>query len=202
MSDEARLLSASDAEIQALQLDRLRVTLERAKKAPYFADRLKGAKVGSLADLAKLPITTKADLQEASPFGSVAVPNEQLFNICRKLDDIGCGFYPNSKFVHIDIRRPGTGHAYWIDISGPGEPSHYVDGWPGVVEGGALSWDAASLAVAETIPCAAAAARATYSHSASVSRRYCCLVLALSRARNRRASSPPTDSTGQRSQPL
>jgi hypothetical protein len=71
------------------------------------------------------------------------VPNEALFSICRKLDDIGCGFYPNSKFVHVDIRRPGTGHAYWIDISSPGEPSHYVDGWPGVVEGGALSWDAA-----------------------------------------------------------
>jgi hypothetical protein len=72
------------------------------------------------------------------------VPNEGLFNVCRKLDDIGCGFYPNSKFVHVDIRRPGTGHAYWIDISSPGEPSHYVDGWPGVVEGGALAWDAAA----------------------------------------------------------
>ncbi len=72
------------------------------------------------------------------------VPNEALFAVCRKLDDVGCGFYPNSKFVHVDIRRPSTGHAYWIDISSPGEPSHYVDGWPGVVEGGALSWDAAS----------------------------------------------------------
>jgi hypothetical protein len=71
------------------------------------------------------------------------VPNESLFAVCRKLDDIGCGFYPNSKFVHVDIRRPGTGHAYWIDISSPGEPSHFVDGWPGVVEGGALSWDPA-----------------------------------------------------------
>ncbi|MEP7123254.1 MAG: D-Ala-D-Ala carboxypeptidase family metallohydrolase [Byssovorax sp.] len=71
------------------------------------------------------------------------VPNESLFAVCHKLDDIGCGFYPNSKFVHVDIRRPGTGHAYWIDISSPGEPSHFVDGWPGVVEGGALSWDPA-----------------------------------------------------------
>jgi len=76
------------------------------------------------------------------------VPNEALFSICRKLDDIGCGFYPNSKFVHVDIRRPGTGHAYWIDISSPGEPSHYVDGWPGVVEAGALPWDPAGRAAA------------------------------------------------------
>ncbi len=78
------------------------------------------------------------------------VPNEGLFAVCRKLDDIGCGFYPNSKFVHVDIRRPGTGHAYWIDISSPGEPSHFVDGWPGVVEGGALSWDAAARDAAAT----------------------------------------------------
>jgi hypothetical protein len=78
------------------------------------------------------------------------VPNEALFAVCRKLDDIGCGFYPNSKFVHVDIRRPGTGHAYWIDISSPGEPSHFVDGWPGVVEGGALSWDPAGRDAAAT----------------------------------------------------
>ncbi|MEZ4299702.1 MAG: D-Ala-D-Ala carboxypeptidase family metallohydrolase [Polyangiaceae bacterium] len=68
------------------------------------------------------------------------VRNESLFAFCRKLDDVGCGYYPNSKFVHVDIRKPGTGHAFWIDISGPGEPSQYVDSWPGVIEHGALAW--------------------------------------------------------------
>jgi Peptidase M15 len=68
------------------------------------------------------------------------VRNESLFQFCRKLEDVGCGFYPNSKFVHVDVRRPGTGYAFWIDISGPGEASHYVDSWPGVVESGALAW--------------------------------------------------------------
>jgi hypothetical protein len=68
------------------------------------------------------------------------VRNESLFQFCRKLDDVGCGYYPNSKFVHVDIRRPGTGHAFWIDVSGPGEPPRYVDSWPGVVESGALAW--------------------------------------------------------------
>ena len=68
------------------------------------------------------------------------VRNEALFGYCRKLDDVGCGFYPNSKFVHVDVRKPGTGHAFWIDTSGPGEPSHYVDSWPGVVDHGALAW--------------------------------------------------------------
>jgi hypothetical protein len=69
------------------------------------------------------------------------VPNEALFQLCHTLLDVGCGFYPNSKFVHVDIRRPGTGHPFWIDASGPGEASRYVDAWPGVVESGALVGD-------------------------------------------------------------
>lgn len=68
------------------------------------------------------------------------IPNEKLFQLCRKLDDVGCGFYPNSKFVHVDVRAPGTGHALWVDASGPGEPSRYVDGWPGVIEKGVVGW--------------------------------------------------------------
>ncbi len=68
------------------------------------------------------------------------IRNESLFQFCRKLDDVGCGYYPNSKFVHVDVRKPGTGHAFWVDVSGPGEPPRYVDAWPGVVESGALAW--------------------------------------------------------------
>lgn len=68
------------------------------------------------------------------------VPNAALFQVCRTLNDVACGFYPNSKFVHVDVRRPGTGRLFWIDASAPGEPSRYVDGWPGVVESGGLSW--------------------------------------------------------------
>jgi hypothetical protein len=76
----------------------------------------------------------------------LGVPNASLFQLCRTLDDVGCGFYPNSKFVHVDVRKPATGRAFWVDISGPGEPSHYVDSWPGVVESGALVWDKAGAA--------------------------------------------------------
>ncbi|MDC0685842.1 YcbK family protein [Sorangium atrum] len=73
----------------------------------------------------------------------MGVPNTALFQFCRTLDDVGCGFYPNSKFVHVDVRRPGAGRVFWIDISAPGEPSEYVDSWPGVVESGGLSWGGA-----------------------------------------------------------
>jgi hypothetical protein len=67
------------------------------------------------------------------------VPNEQLFGLCRSLHDVGCGFYPNNKFVHIDVRPYGTDRVLWVDDSMPGTPSHYVDGFDGVIEPG-RSW--------------------------------------------------------------
>jgi hypothetical protein len=58
------------------------------------------------------------------------VPNEAVVEFCKTLVDTGCGYYPNSSFVHVDVRQPGTGHVAWIDASGPGEPPHYVASWP------------------------------------------------------------------------
>lgn len=68
------------------------------------------------------------------------IDNADLFKTCRALRDVGCGYYPNSKFVHVDARHPHRGRAFWVDISSPGGPAHYVDAWPGVVEGGAMAW--------------------------------------------------------------
>ncbi|WP_437631395.1 DUF882 domain-containing protein [Sorangium sp. So ce854] len=58
------------------------------------------------------------------------VRNDALAAACRKLADTGCGYYPNSSFVHIDVRAPGTGSVSWIDASGPGEVPRYVTAWP------------------------------------------------------------------------
>lgn len=58
------------------------------------------------------------------------VTNENLVAFCKTLQDTGCGYYPNSYFVHVDVRAPGTGHVYWIDTSGPGEKPNYVKQWP------------------------------------------------------------------------
>lgn len=66
------------------------------------------------------------------------VPNEELFKACTKLRGIGCGFYPNNKFVHIDVRRAEAGEAFFIDASQPGEPAKYVDEYPGLVQDGKL----------------------------------------------------------------
>ena len=58
------------------------------------------------------------------------VPNEAVIEFCKTLLDTGCGYYPNSSFVHVDVRQPGTGHVAWIDASAPGETPRYVASWP------------------------------------------------------------------------
>jgi hypothetical protein len=66
----------------------------------------------------------------AIDFRIEGVANEDLVAFCKTLEDTGCGFYPNSLFVHMDVRDRGAGHVSWIDISGPGQPPHYVAAWP------------------------------------------------------------------------
>jgi len=66
----------------------------------------------------------------ALDFRLEGVNNEALVAFCKTLQDTGCGYYPNSLFVHMDVRDPGTGHVSWIDASGPGEAPKYVNVWP------------------------------------------------------------------------
>jgi hypothetical protein len=58
------------------------------------------------------------------------VENTDLVAFCKTLPDTGCGFYPNSSFIHLDVRDAGAGHVSWIDASGPGEKPAYVAVWP------------------------------------------------------------------------
>lgn len=59
---------------------------------------------------------------KAVDFRVVGVPNEVVRDFCRTLKNVGCGYYPNSTFVHMDVRDAS---AFWIDYSKPGEPPHY-----------------------------------------------------------------------------
>ncbi|MGZ8738560.1 MAG: phenylacetate--CoA ligase PaaK [Nocardioides sp.] len=73
-------------ELEALQLDRLRETVARAALVPHYAAAFRDAGVGpddlgSLADLARFPFTTKADLRANYPFGMFAVPRAQVARI-------------------------------------------------------------------------------------------------------------------------
>jgi len=67
---------------------------------------------------------------QALDFRLDGTTNEALVTFCKTLPDTGCGYYPNSSFIHLDVRAPGTGHVAWIDASGPGEAPRYVASWP------------------------------------------------------------------------
>lgn len=62
------------------------------------------------------------NLGRALDFRIRGVSNETLWAFCRTLRSAGCGYYPNSTFVHLDVRETKT---FWIDRSRPGEPPKY-----------------------------------------------------------------------------
>ena len=79
--------TASQDELQALQLMRLKKTLQHAyQNVPHYraAFDAKGVHpddLHTLADLAKFPFTGKKDLRDNYPFGLFAVPREQVARI-------------------------------------------------------------------------------------------------------------------------
>ncbi|MBV6475752.1 MAG: phenylacetate--CoA ligase [Rhodocyclaceae bacterium] len=79
--------SAGRPELAALQLQRLKATLSHAwRNVAPLRRRFERAGVQpgdlrSLADLARFPFTTKADLRDAYPFGLFAVPREQIVRL-------------------------------------------------------------------------------------------------------------------------
>lgn len=51
------------------------------------------------------------------------VSNRELFSALRRsFDHIGLGYYPNSSFVHLDVRDK---NAFWVDYAGPGQAACY-----------------------------------------------------------------------------
>ena len=78
---------ASQDELQALQLQRLKATLQHAYTiVPHyrkiFDDQgIQPDDLKTLSDLSKFPFTTKADLRANYPFGMFAVPREQVVRI-------------------------------------------------------------------------------------------------------------------------
>lgn len=78
---------ASRDEIQALQLQRLKATLNHVyKNVPHYRAAFDAAGVHpedlrTLSDLSKFPFTSKKDLRDNYPFGMFAVPREQVSRV-------------------------------------------------------------------------------------------------------------------------
>ena len=79
--------TASRDEIQALQLQRLRWSLQHAyDNVPHYRKAfdekcVRPCDLKTLADLSKFPFTYKKDLRDNYPFGMFAVPRNQLLRV-------------------------------------------------------------------------------------------------------------------------
>ena len=73
--------------LEKLQLKLLRETITQALKTPFYRARLKkaglnsGADIESLADLRKIPYTSKEDLRQAYPYGMLGVSLDEVVRI-------------------------------------------------------------------------------------------------------------------------
>jgi phenylacetate-CoA ligase len=81
-------IETMDAEaLRALQLERMRAVMERALKTPFYAERLRkaglesGRDLRSLEDAVSLPLTSKADLRDAYPYGMLATPLAEVIRM-------------------------------------------------------------------------------------------------------------------------
>lgn len=85
VQDKALLLSVE--ELRALQLERLKTTIQHAyENSPVYRKKFDEAGVvpsdlTCLADLAKFPFTTKSDLRDNYPYGMFAVPQKDIVRI-------------------------------------------------------------------------------------------------------------------------
>jgi len=61
----------------------------------------------------------------AVDFRVKGVPVKRVWEACKRFKNTGCGYYPKSGFVHMDVRDKSYS---WIDVSGPGESARYVKG--------------------------------------------------------------------------
>jgi len=78
--------SLSRSELDALQLHRLRQTIERVSRFSFYRqkfsqNRINTSLIAGLKDIRKLPFTTKQDLRDQYPYGFLCVPKEQLVRL-------------------------------------------------------------------------------------------------------------------------
>ena len=135
------LETASRDELQALQLERLKWSLQHAyNNVPRYKAKFDEAGVHpddlkTLADLAKFPFTTKQDLRDAYPFDMFAVPREQVSRIHASSGTTGKPTVVG--YTHNDIETWANLVARSIRAAGglPGDIVHIAYGY-GLFTGG------------------------------------------------------------------
>jgi len=90
-------------QLRALQLEKLKKTVERAANAPFYRDLgLADYRIESLDDLAKLPVTTKQDLRDSYPYRLVACPLDEVVRLHSSSGTTGTPTVVYHSFADID----------------------------------------------------------------------------------------------------
>ena len=113
--------------------------LERVQQVAEHFGKSGTAKFSIISGVRPASIGSMHSTGRAMDFRLEGVKNEDIVTFCKTINDTGCGYYPNSSFVHMDVRDSGTGHTAWIDASGPGETPRYVTQWPPPAESSGTS---------------------------------------------------------------
>ncbi|PIE05694.1 MAG: hypothetical protein CSA75_03440 [Sorangium cellulosum] len=132
-----RSIKANVAKVDALLFDRrtnhthstdTRLLRRIAEVSDHFGGR-RLIVVSGYREKSSNPYTSRSKhaLGRAIDFRVEGVPNKVLCDYLHGLSNVGVGYYPNSSFVHLDVRRVTT---HWTDVSGPGEPPRYTSMGP------------------------------------------------------------------------
>jgi phenylacetate-CoA ligase len=78
---DERMETLKGKELGALQLRRLRWTVNQARKVPFYRNLLGNVDLRTLGDIRKIPFTGKKDLRGGYPFGFLAVPLREVRRI-------------------------------------------------------------------------------------------------------------------------
>jgi LysM repeat protein len=68
------------------------------------------------------PKESKHAQGRAIDFRVRGIDRKELYNFVKSFPNVGAGWYPNSVFIHLDVREKST---TWIDYSSPGEQPRY-----------------------------------------------------------------------------
>jgi phenylacetate-CoA ligase len=132
---------ASRDEISALQLQRLKWSLRHAyENVPHYRKSFDAAGVHpddlrTLADIAKFPFTTKADLRDNYPFGLFAVPQDRIVRVHASSGTTGKPTVVGYTAGDIDIWAGLVARSMRASGTRPGDKVHVAYGY-GLFTGG------------------------------------------------------------------
>ena len=133
--------TASQDELRALQLQRLQWTLQHAyDHVPHYrrafdAKGVHPSDCRTLADLAKFPFTSKADLRDNYPFGMFAVPRDQVVRVHASSGTTGKPTVVGYTRADIDAWAHLMGRSIRASGGRPGDMVHIAYGY-GLFTGG------------------------------------------------------------------